>query len=76
MFIHASLDKRAERVVNVYGESDIAPDKRLKDKDKRRRAYFQMYTDMEWGDVKNYHVALDSGVLGIDKCVDILAALY
>ena len=76
VFIHAAMDKRAERVVNVYGESDIAPEKRLKDKDKRRRAYFQMYTDMEWGDVKNYHVALDSGVLEIDKCVDILAALY
>ena len=24
----------------------------------------------------NYHIALDSGVLGIEKCVDILADLY
>ena len=76
VFIHASLEKRAERVVKVYGESDVAPEKRLKTKDKRRRAYFQMYTDMEWGDVNNYQIALDSGVLGIERCVEILAAAY
>ena len=31
---------------------------------------------MEWGAAKNYHIALDSGVLGIDKCVELLAGLY
>ena len=44
--------------------------------DKRRAAYYQFYTDMKWGDARNYHICLDSGELGIDKCVDILAQLY
>ena len=39
-------------------------------------AYYQFYTDMKWGDARNYHICLDSGELGIDKCVDILAQLY
>lgn len=76
VFVHASMEVRADRIVRLYGEREDSPEKRLRDKDKRRAAYYQFYTDMEWGDVHNYHVALDSGVLGIDRCVDIITSLY
>lgn len=72
VFIHADMKKRAERIVSLYGELDDAPAKRLKDKDKRRAAYYQFYTDTEWGDVRNYHITLDSGILGIPRCVDLI----
>lgn len=76
VFIHASLEQRARRIVQQYGERPEAPEKRLKDKDKRRAAYYQFYTDRKWGDVSNYHIALDSGVLGIEACVKTLAHLF
>ena len=76
VFIHASLEKRAERITQVYGEREHSPKERLLDKDKRRKAYYQLYTDLKWGDVRNYHIALDSGVLGIDRCTEIISALY
>ena len=76
VFVYASLEKREERILQVYGETEEAPIKRLQEKDKRRRAYHRLYTDMEWGVAQNYHIALNSGVLGIDKCVDILVSLY
>lgn len=76
VFIHADLSKRAERIVRVYGESSESPEKRLKDKDKRRSSYYRFYTDTEWGASENYHIALDSGVLGIEKCVEIIASAY
>lgn len=76
VFIHADMKKREERIVTQYGERPETPEKRLKDKDKRRAAYYQFYTDMKWGVVQNYHVALDSGVLGIERCIDIVAGLY
>ena len=75
-FIHADMEKRAQRIVQVYGEREESPEKRLRDKDKRRAAYYQMYTDMAWGDARHYHVALDSGALGIEKCVSILTGVY
>lgn len=75
-FIHADMEKRAQRIVQVYGEREESPEKRLRDKDKRRAAYYQMYTDMAWGDARHYHVALDSSALGIEKCVSILTGLY
>jgi len=76
VFIHAGMEQRAERIVKMYGERPDSPEKRLKDKDKRRKAYYQFYTDTEWGVAEHYHLALDSGVLGLEKCVDIITQVY
>lgn len=76
VFIHASIEKRAERIISVYGETEEAPKKRLLDRDKRRKSYYQLYTDMEWGEAQNYTLSLDSGELGIEKCIDIICDLY
>ena len=76
VFIHADIDFRARRIVEVYGEREQSPKERLRDKDKRRAAYHRFYTDMKWGYAQNYHLTLNSGVLGIDQCVKIIASLY
>ena len=76
VFIHAPIDKRAERIVEKYGESSEAPEKRLRDKDIRRSSYYRFYTDMEWGIAKNYDIVLDSSLFGIDKCVEVISDLY
>ena len=44
--------------------------------EKRGDSYIRFYTDLKWGHAQNYHICLNSGVLGIDKCVDILAQLF
>ena len=76
VFIHADMAFRAKRIVEVYGEREQSPEERLRDKDKRRAAYHRFYTDMKWGYAQNYHLTLDSGVIGIDRCADIIAQLY
>lgn len=76
VFIHADMAFRANRIVSVYGQREESPEERLKDKDKRRAAYHRFYTNMKWGQAKNYHLCLDSGVLGIDKCVETIAGMY
>lgn len=76
VFIHADMKFRAERIVKVYGEREQSPEERLRDKAKRRAAYHRFYTNMKWGHAQNYHLTLDSGVLGLDKCVEIIADLY
>ena len=48
----------------------------LRDKDKRSTAYYQLYIGKGWGVVQNYPIALNSGALGIDSCVRIIAELY
>lgn len=76
VFIHADLEKRAERIVTMYGETEHLPEKRLKDKDRKRSMYYHYYTDVEWGMAKNYDIALDSGTFGIETCVDLITKLY
>lgn len=76
VFIHADMGFRAERIVKVYGERAQSPEQRLRDKDKRRAAYHRFYTDRKWGHAQNYHITLDSGVLGIDRCAEIISGLF
>jgi len=75
VFIHASKDYRAERIVRLYGESEKSPQQRLNEKDKKRAVNYRHYTSKEWGDSRNYHLSLDSGVLGEETCVGIIEAL-
>ncbi len=75
VFIHADLEFRARRIVDVYGQREAAPEQRLREKDRRRAAYYQFYTDMRWGDARNYHVSLDVSKLGFERCVDLLSDL-
>ena len=76
VFIHADFEHRAARIVEKYGETEVPTEKRLQEKDKRRALYYQFYTDLEWGKMDHYHVILDSGVLGLEKCADIICSLY
>lgn len=76
VFIHADINVRAKRVVEVYGETDVKPLQRVKTKDKQRMSYYHFYTDRQWGDAHNYDISLDSGTVGVDKCVDIICELY
>lgn len=62
--------------MEVYGEREQSPEDRLRDKDKRRAAYHRFYTNMKWGHAQNYRLTLDSGAIGIDRCVSIIAELY
>ena len=72
VFVHADKKARAERIVRLYGMTEKSPEKRLDEKDQRRKVYFKHYTDQVWGMSQNYDLSLDSGVIGIQKCVDII----
>lgn len=75
VFICSDLDKKVERIVRLYGETDEKPEKRLADKDKKRRANYKYYTDQVWGLAQNYHLCLNSGEIGIDKCTELIVDL-
>lgn len=72
VFVHADMEFRADRIVRLYGEKVDAPQKRLEEKDKKRSTYYKYYTNRTWGKAQNYHLCLDSGMLGIEHCVQII----
>ena len=72
VFVLANEDYKAKRIVELYGVRDESPEKRLEEKDARRKVNYKYFTGREWGVASNYHLCLDSGVLGAQKCVDII----
>ncbi len=75
VFIYADTAYKAKRIVELYGVTDKSPEKRLADKDGKRRVNYKYFTGREWGDTANYHLCLDSSFFTQEKCADIIAAL-
>lgn len=75
VFIHASLPARTSRVVKLYGETEQSPEKRLEEKDIRRKLYYNRHTGQEWGMSQNYHLTLDSGTIGIEVSAKLIVSL-
>ena len=75
VYTFADTPYRADRIVRLYGESEKSPETRLAEKDKRRRVNYQHYTGRTWGQAQNYDICLDTGVLGIEQCRDIIVGI-
>ncbi|MGN1275633.1 MAG: AAA family ATPase [Floccifex sp.] len=75
VFIYADIEFKKDRIINLYGETDVAIEKRIIEKDKRRKSYYKYYTDRKWNRAANYHISLESSELGIDKCVEIIKSI-
>ncbi len=73
VFIRADMDFRAKHVIENYGETEKKIENRLKDKDTRRKIFYRSFTSREWGMCENYHLMLDSSVVGIEKCAEIIS---
>lgn len=74
VFICASMKKRVERMLNLENDTDAKKmETRIREIDRKRRDYYQYYSGNEWGSPKNYHLSLNSGKLGVETCVDIIA---
>lgn len=76
VFIHSDFESRAKRIIHEYGErNDKSIEKRLKERDQKRKTYYKTYTGEEWGKAQNYDLSLDTSTFGIDKCVEIIYKL-
>ena len=74
VFVYADIEKRKERVLSRHPE--LKPSEVIdviNKTDKRRSSYYNFYTGSKWGKYDNYHLALDSGKLGVQACAEIIA---
>lgn len=74
VFIRREEEKRYRRAVEVYGLNPENAQAAIRRADRRRLGYYKALTGGDWRNPSNYHMILDSGTLGIPKCVDILEA--
>lgn len=75
IFIQAPLTSRMNRVKNVYREQSEDLKHYVKNKDKKRKSYYNYYTMQKWKQVENYDLVINSD-LGIDEAVEAIIAIY
>ena len=74
VFICAGLKKRVERIQSLEPDGGSKRmESRIRHIDQKRRDYYQYYRGNEWGNPKNYHLCLNSGKLGVKRCVEVIA---
>lgn len=71
VFIWADMDSC---VKNVLKYTDVTDDIEalITKTDKERASYYMSHTGREWTDIRNYDLCLNTGDIGIEKCVDII----
>ncbi len=71
-FIHAPMEFRID-AIKKYSETDEnSIKKRISKADKKRASYYNFYTGKGWGDPKNYHLNIDSSLLGVDGTAKLI----
>ena len=72
VFICAPMEARVARVAERTGMSDEEAEKYIQKKEKARRDYYNFFTFGDWGVASNYDLCLDSSLLGLDGCADLI----
>ena len=75
-FISGNIYDKKKRILERYDIEKNKVEDFIKKTDKRRASYYNYYTDMKWGRAQNYDLTLNSGTLGIDRCLEIIRELY
>lgn len=72
IFILGDKDKKIERLMAKYDISETVAEKMAFEENLKRKKYHNNYCDKKWGDSRNYHISVNSSVLGVDETVELL----
>lgn len=74
IFIYAPKEFKVRRIIDRHDGIDEKQARDLSQKtDKRRINYYNYYSGKRWGSPENYHIMMDSSVLGIEGTAQALA---
>lgn len=72
LFVHASLKARVNRATSEYHMPLEKAEAQVLKIDKKRATYYNYYTGEKWGMARNYHLCVDSGMLGIEAAATVV----
>jgi cytidylate kinase len=72
VFIGAPEEYRIQRLMKEENLSEDEAEKLMRKKDRTRETYYNYYTFGAWGQAANYHLCIDSSVLGIDGTAEYI----
>ena len=72
VFVGAPEEFRIRRLMKEENLSENEAEKLMHKKDRTRETYYNYYTFGAWGHAANYHLCVDSSVLGIEGTADYI----
>ncbi len=72
IFLRGDLDDRVKRAMNEQNASEAEAKKIVSRADKKRRSYYNYYTNREWGNINNYDIALNLSKISEKDAVDVI----
>lgn len=73
VFICAPVEQKIERAIKYYGVNPAKAPNVIIKMDKKRKSYYNFYTDREWGKARTYDICINSKI-GIDESVNAIVA--
>ncbi|MBQ3063568.1 MAG: cytidylate kinase-like family protein [Clostridia bacterium] len=73
IFVHADKEWRVQRIAEELNIDRAEALALITKTDKRRINYYNFYTGKKWGKCENYHIAIDSSMLGIEGAAQMIA---
>jgi len=75
IFVHARPDARIARIQNKYGLSYDEAKREMENTDRSRSQHYRKFAGREYGKQENYHLGIDSGIIGIDESVEVIVEM-
>lgn len=73
IFLRASTEDRIKRAMEQEGIMEPEAKKLVSRSDKKRRSYYNYYTNREWGAITNYDLMLNLSKLTEDEAIEVIA---
>ncbi|MGN0602086.1 MAG: AAA family ATPase [Oscillospiraceae bacterium] len=71
-FVMGNMSEKKKRILERYDIEKNKVEDFIRKTDKRRSHYYNYYTDMKWGEAKNYDLCINSSKTGIDGAVKLM----
>lgn len=72
VFIKADMEYRKKHALEYEKEIPANITEKIRKIDKNRASYYEYYTEQKWGNVSNYDISLDSGLIGEENCIKLI----
>ena len=72
VFLYANREDKLRYAMDTYGDSPEQAARRVRQSDAARESYYHYLTKKKWGDLKNYHLSLNTSPVGKAACAALI----
>ena len=72
VFLYADPADKLQYAMDTYGDTREQAARRVRHSDAARESYYHYLTKKKWGDLKNYHLTLNTSPVGKLACAELI----